>query len=55
MYCKKTIIAAAVIFSLAKAALYDTYAEKDFEEFYSTPLSNVRYPNNTKSYAMQFD
>jgi hypothetical protein len=55
MYCTKTIIAAAAIFSLAKAGLVDTYAEKDFEEFYTTPLSNVRYPNNTKSYAMQFD
>lgn len=54
MYCTKTIIAAA-IFSLAKAGLADTYAEKDFEEFYTTPLSKERYPNNTMSYAMQFD
>ena len=54
MYCTKAIVVAA-IFSLTKAGLSDTYAEKDFEEFYVQPLSNVRYPNNTMSYPVQFD
>ena len=54
MYCTKALIVAA-IFSLTKAGLSDTYAEKDFEEWYTSPLSNTRYPNNTMSYAVQFD
>ena len=54
MYYTRSIFIAA-IFSLTKAGLSDTYAEKDFEEWYTTPLSNVRYPNNTLSYPVQFD
>ena len=49
------IVASAVILSMAKAGLTGTYQEGDFEEFYTTPLSTTRYPNNNFGYAMQFD
>ncbi len=49
------VVASAAILSLAKAGLTGTYQEGDFEEFYATPLSTTRYPNNTFGYAVQFD
>lgn len=49
------VVVSAAILSLAKAGLTDTYQEGDFEEFYTTPLSTTRYPNNTFGYAVQFD
>lgn len=49
------VAVSAAILSLAKAGLTDTYQEGDFEEFYTTPLSTTRYPNNTFGYAVQFD
>jgi len=49
------VVVSAAILSLAKAGLTGTYQEGDFEEFYTTPLSTTRYPNNTFGYAVQFD
>ncbi len=49
------IFGTAAIISFANAGLSGTYQEGDFEEFYKTPLSTTRYPNNTFGYAMQFD
>ena len=51
----KIIIFVAAIISFTNAGLPDTYPEDDFEEFYTEPLSKIRYPDNAKSSPMQFD
>jgi hypothetical protein len=56
MYRSRTIVfVSAAILSLVNAGLSGTYQEGDFEEFYTTPLSTTRYPNNTFGYSVQFD